>query len=453
MNQDSYSFESNSLKSFSNIRIDLQPIACNIDDITATSLAHTISGFLADLKNLSATPQTYKGPRHDALLLESKEFHIFKRSMTCPKLFIDTLSLSSISIDINLEASTSLFMNIGAKQLPLRFIARSLSKVLCSPERLVQEISASYLADTILFSPVVIGSLDLLGNPTLLAQKISRGVSDLMTLPVQAILHSSNPFSFMRAFGLGVSSLFTNVSEGTLMSLAGFSGSLAANLDRLSHADRFSLQRALSRKHTDQSGFVVGIQSFGQSILGAVYGIIAAPASGVVSGGALGLVTGIGSGVAGIVTKPISGALDLVSHTSRGIASAISTETMHVHRKEDSQSLWYSRESNARFALLCSRLGPQHRYLCYFSVRVSVLKRNLDASCPKRNCFLVVTSEGLAIVSVFPFVDFFLGFDSSLSTYKIDSKIEGIHLNAVEDLCVEFRTTQERSFFTRRFTV
>ena len=48
------------------------------------------------------------------------------------------------------------------------FQAVQLAHVLCTPDRLVKELMASYLADAIVRTPMLIGSLDLLGSPTLL---------------------------------------------------------------------------------------------------------------------------------------------------------------------------------------------------------------------------------------------------------------------------------------------
>ena len=50
--------------------------------------------------------------------------------------------------------------------MPLHLHAMCLCDVFCAPEHLIKEVSASYLADTILYAPLLFGSLDILGNPT-----------------------------------------------------------------------------------------------------------------------------------------------------------------------------------------------------------------------------------------------------------------------------------------------
>lgn len=63
---------------------------------------------------------------------------------------------------------------------------------------------------------------------------------------------------------------------------------------------------------------------FGLSLLGAVAGIVDQPIQGVrrandVREAASGVITGVGKGLIGVVTKPLGGAMELVSQTGQGI--------------------------------------------------------------------------------------------------------------------------------------
>ena len=54
--------------------------------------------------------------------------------------------------------------------------------------------------------------------------------------------------------------------------------------------------------------------TFGNGLLDGITGIIAQPIKGAKQEGALGVLKGIGRGVAGVVTKPVIGAVDFVSN-------------------------------------------------------------------------------------------------------------------------------------------
>ena len=59
---------------------------------------------------------------------------------------------------------------------PLYFAQLDLDSVFASNERFAKEIAANYIADAVFGSLALIGSLELIGNPTLAIQLISSGV-------------------------------------------------------------------------------------------------------------------------------------------------------------------------------------------------------------------------------------------------------------------------------------
>ena len=85
---------------------------------------------------------------------------------------------------------------------------------MCSASRLVQELLANYVTDAIVQSPVLLGSMDILGNPTFLVQSLSRGLHDLISMPNNAL--PQGPRAFVRAMGGGVLSLLQHIAQGKL---------------------------------------------------------------------------------------------------------------------------------------------------------------------------------------------------------------------------------------------
>ena len=85
-------------------------------------------------------------------------------------------------------------MFLGVKQMPVVLKPVLVSNVLCAPNRLVKELAATYLADTILRSPVLLGSLDLLGNPTQFINSVATGFTNLVTIPASALQNGPSAF-------------------------------------------------------------------------------------------------------------------------------------------------------------------------------------------------------------------------------------------------------------------
>ena len=58
------------------------------------------------------------------------------------------------------------------------------------------------------------------------------------------------------------------------------------------------------------------MKGFGFSVFSGVTGVFTKPVEGAKSGGVAGFAAGFGKGLVGLVSKPVSGAVDLVSKTT-----------------------------------------------------------------------------------------------------------------------------------------
>jgi len=81
--------------------------------------------------------------------------------------------------------------------------------------------------------------------------------------------------------------------------------------ERAAHAAR-------QAKHAGE-GVLFGLRDLGIGIYKGITGIVVEPIKGAQREGALGLVKGMGRGLAGVVLKPTIGAVDLVTRTAEGI--------------------------------------------------------------------------------------------------------------------------------------
>jgi hypothetical protein len=73
---------------------------------------------------------------------------------------------------LNLHAAVGGRVFVGAGEMPVHLRAVHLRSVLCSFDRLGKELAANYLADALLRSPLLLGSLDLLGKLSLREQPL-----------------------------------------------------------------------------------------------------------------------------------------------------------------------------------------------------------------------------------------------------------------------------------------
>ncbi|KAK1122683.1 hypothetical protein K0M31_009126 [Melipona bicolor] len=115
-----------------------------------------------------------------------------------------------------------------------------------------------------------------------------------------------------------------HVTAGTLNSVTKLASSVARNLDRLTLDEEHLQRQEESRKMRPQGmaqGLYQGLTGLGMSLLAAVAGLAHHPLQQVWSGEITtkSLVTGVGLGLVGVVTKPLSGAAELVALTGQGL--------------------------------------------------------------------------------------------------------------------------------------
>jgi hypothetical protein len=325
------------------VSLHLQPIAVNVEDALIFRMVHFALPLVRELLPSAQRASTISSSSWpllpssttSPLTLVDRTTRVLVDRLAVARLFMHQVVLSDIAFRLTAHAAVAAPVFLGAEQMPVSLSAVSLQSVHCSAERLVHELAANYLADAIVRSPLLLGSLDLLGNPTFLVHSLGKGMHDLVYLPSSAV--SRGPAAFVRAIGGGLASLARHAAEGTLTSVSGFSRSLARNVERLSPADLYSLQRELTRRDRGAqiglgSGLYRGIRTLSQSVAGAVVGVAAAPIRGASRGGVRGFVGGMGAGLLGVVTKPLSGMLDLVSQASTGLANTSGLGLMDQRR-------------------------------------------------------------------------------------------------------------------------
>eukprot|EP01083_Nonionella_stella_P243770 849119_1 len=168
----------------------------------------------------------------------------------------------------------------------------------------------------------VMGSIDMIGNPVQLASNLGDGLSDFFYKPAQGLVKSPNDFAI--GVSEGTISLLKHTLSGIFGAASKISESVAGGLLTLStDGDYRQKRQARLTEHRIEhvgDGVVQGAASVGLGFFHGITGIVADPIRGARSSGGLGALKGVGTGLLGIITKPVSGVFDAASQTFEGIA-------------------------------------------------------------------------------------------------------------------------------------
>ncbi|GKY92544.1 hypothetical protein MPSEU_000224700 [Mayamaea pseudoterrestris] len=227
----------------------------------------------------------------------------------------------------------SLIPNVS--DAPIRLQGKALNHIFERPGEILLNIRKFYVNETLRQLYRLIGSLDFVGNPTMLFNSFFSGVRDLVLTPSQAFMRSPTDAS---GVGIGVAkgtlSLFSYCASGFFgfgakVSAAAGQGIAWVTLDdeyRIWHRDKIvtevtNLSREWKRRGV-QSAKAMVVRVVADVLFGVAFGmtgIFVAPVKGYRRDGSVGLMKGMASGLIGIVTKPLVGVLDALTHFSASI--------------------------------------------------------------------------------------------------------------------------------------
>jgi hypothetical protein len=169
---------------------------------------------------------------------------------------------------------------------------------------------SNYAVDALLRSPQVVGSLQLLGSPTLLLGAVGSGLRDLVAMPLEAL--PMGPVATGKACLRGGSSFLRHVSGGALSSVSSFSSSVSHNLTSLQQRPALDQSHDAGDKDMDRDGPA----DKSESALSRLSEDQSSSGSRVVR--ALGTV-----GKA-VLLAPLVGAMGLVGRTTASLSAAVS---------------------------------------------------------------------------------------------------------------------------------
>jgi len=245
---------------------------------------------------------------------------------------IDPLDISvSISIQELVATKGVLFSLINSfgstltnlENAHLTFEELDRVRLFCTTRELVKNLTSAYVKQATANVAKILGSSSLLGNPFAAIDHIGEGVSDI----VAANDSRNRMIGLKNLAGHSIAGL-----TGIVSSALGTVGTTvsALTLDRQYQRDRSRLLRESEQNMGKAMGNAfVGV---GLGIWGGLSGLVLQPMRGSQEDGARGGFVGFAKGLLGLITKPVSGLLDLPIHMSLGAKGKASRS---VGKKED----------------------------------------------------------------------------------------------------------------------
>ena len=124
-------------------------------------------------------------------------------------------------IDCLVSLQTSLRIYLATYKMPIVFDELQLVGTpwsIMTASQLTTVLTNHYLTGLLMRAGWLLGSLDLIGTPTVFIQQASSGLLDFFTLPYRG-LREHGPLGFLRGFSNGSLSLIRNLSSGTITSM------------------------------------------------------------------------------------------------------------------------------------------------------------------------------------------------------------------------------------------
>ncbi|CAC5371338.1 VPS13B [Mytilus coruscus] len=377
------------------VEIALEPVIGNVDDrfvyrmleevekLLPTSLKDNKKG----LKEITRLPQALK---------------VMSHGLSSP-IRIEHLVIHPCSLLISVHASLKVF--IASDKTPLSFGKFDKKNVNSTAHQLTRVLAMHYASGALFRAGIVVGSLEILGNPTGLVRSIGSGVADLVRLPYGGL--TQGPGAFVSGVSSGMSSFVRNISSGMLTSVTNFASSVSRNMERLSMDDTHrERQEERRRQHPEglTSGLKNGLTGFGMSLLGAVAGLADQPLQNLMSrhesegqrSAATELVSGVGKGLVGVFTKPIGGAAEFFSQTGQGLLYGTGLSGNIIKPCYPSDDMVVSDMFNSRLKYVRKLL----QCLPKCQLQSSLLANYLDVMDTEVKVELLLTNELMIMISI-----------------------------------------------------
>jgi len=296
-----------------------------LPNISSSSLSETLDD--AQLANL---PATQRKLYIEELLVHPVKIHVSfsfrsNRSFSSSSRFLNrekegvvpsgaALEIGALNpLRFALNAMGASLANV--ENAPLRLNALLVQNSLSTTKTVLERIFAHYRSQALRQAYLILGSVDLLGDPRGLVKNLGAGVMDFFYEPALGLVRS--PKDFGAGLAKGTISLVRRTILGAATSITGFSNGASALFDSLSN-DKYT---GFEPKSVVE-GFVQGVA-----------GLVVAPVSGLKEEGLIGLGKGTFFGITGVFVKPMAGLFKVVKYVTLAIQSTVDPSVKLLRRR------------------------------------------------------------------------------------------------------------------------
>ena len=280
-----------------------------------------VPGFLRrkETRNTTTTPQTRKGYDDDS-------FELYRR--WSEGVYDEAVTNAEVKVARNLPnlISTVFPAITGA---PIRLQGKTLEHVFEGGSEIVTSLRNYYVNEILRQIYKIIGSLDFVGNPTMVVSSFLTGVRDFFVQPTREF--SKDPSRIGVGVAKGTLSLISHSASGIFgfaSKMSATAGQAAAQLSFDDYYKQWHEEHAVSenrykgnRKTREivADGIIRPAEDVVVGFLFAASGVMVEPYRGFKKGRVVGFAKGVGIGTVGVVTKPLVGIFDGFAHFTEAI--------------------------------------------------------------------------------------------------------------------------------------
>jgi vacuolar protein sorting-associated protein 13B len=264
------------------LEINLKPFDVYLEDYLLYNLTQIFIDYFDHLSTIESQPKS-------GVVASPAESDDDLSQLVKPLLLIHKFKINNIDSLVNLE--TKLKIYLATYKMPIKFEKFELNGLpfqQFTTKHLIKLFTNHYLTALIFRVGWLLGSLDLIGSPTVFIQQASNGLYDFMFMPYKG-LRTSGANGLISGFSSGSLSLLRNLSAGSITSLTSFASFISRNMDVLSF-DQNHLIRQDQIRHeilspqASSPNFLLNVStSFIITIMGAIGGLAEQPMQSVVN--------------------------------------------------------------------------------------------------------------------------------------------------------------------------
>ena len=208
---------------------------------------------------------------------------------------------------------------------PLRFKEMLYENVFIDVWKIISLLTQNYTKQGLMQVYKVLGSSDLIGNPTKLIDNIGTGFIELINEPRKGFL--KGPTQFGKGLAKGIASLVSNVVGGTFDAVGKITGTLLTATQTLQGHKPETILDEEDEPENIIAGTFEGIKGGLVELGRGLSGIFLNPYRQAKTDGVKGFFKGLGTGLLGAVISPISAVLKLSNSIAVGVKNTATTFT------------------------------------------------------------------------------------------------------------------------------